>query len=145
MMLLPIASDHAGLELKNFLIEKLAEPEISFEDFGPYTTESCDYPVYARKVCEKVIAANTFGILICGTGIGMSMAANRFAAIRAALCNTELQAALARRHNNANILCLGARIIGSELALYITRAFLKNSFEGGRHQRRVDLFNTMGS
>lgn len=143
-MLIPIGNDHAALELKNFLIEKLSGDELRFEDCGTTLADSCDYPVFARKVCEKVLSGAPLGILLCGSGIGMSMAANRHAGIRAALCGTELQASLARRHNNANILCMGARITGQELALAITRAFIAASFEGGRHQRRIDLFDSMG-
>lgn len=144
MMIIPIGNDHAALELKNFLISKLSGEDLQFEDCGTMTCESCDYPVFARKVCEKVLGGAPWGILLCGSGIGMSMVANRFAGIRAALCGTELQASLARRHNNANILCMGARITGQELALAITRAFMEAAFEGGRHQRRINLFDSMG-
>ena len=112
----------------------------SVEDSGVNTAESCDYPVFAQKVCEQVLAANCPGLLICGTGIGMSMAANRTKGIRAALCGTEIQARLAREHNDANILCLGARITGTELALAILKTFLEGKFAGGRHKRRIDLF-----
>lgn len=143
-MIIPIGNDHAAFELKNYLVSQLSGGDISFEDCGASVCESCDYPVFARKVCERVLNGAPWGILLCGSGIGMSMAANRFAGIRAALCATELQASLAKRHNNANILCLGARITGQELALAITRAFMAASFEGGRHQRRIDLFDSMG-
>lgn len=136
-----IGSDHAGYDLKSLFIKEL--PALGFRaiDHGTDSRESCDYPLLARKVCEAVLADGTQGILICGTGIGMSIAANRYPQIRAALCGTELQARLARRHNNANILCLGARIIGPEQAIAILAAFIETHFEGGRHQRRIDQLN----
>ncbi|MBQ9453168.1 MAG: ribose 5-phosphate isomerase B [Desulfovibrio sp.] len=140
-MVIHLASDHAGFALKERLARFLAEKNISVHDEGTYTTESCDYPVFAHSLCAAVENEQGMGILICGTGIGVSMAANRHKGIRAALCTTELQARLARRHNNANVLCLGARIIGEELALAIVEAFLEAQFEGGRHQRRIDLIN----
>lgn len=140
-MTIYIGSDHAGYELKKFLISTLESAQYHFEDCGPETSDSCDYPIFAAKVCEKILETKTCGILICGTGIGMSMAANRRTGIRAALCGTELQARMSRKHNNANILCLGSRIIGAELARAIVEAYLGSSFEGGRHQRRIDLFD----
>lgn len=145
MPLIHIGSDHAGFDLKSLLAEELSKSGYIIDDCGTDSRASCDYPLFAQLVCKKTLADNAPGILICGTGIGMSMAANRFAGIRAALCGTELQARLARRHNNANILCLGARITGQELALAIVSAFLESSFEGGRHQRRVNLFDHMGA
>ncbi len=116
----------------------LAKLGYKVEDHGANSTESCDYPLIARDLCKAVAADGNLGILICGTGIGMSIAANRNPAIRAALCANELSARMCRRHNNANVLCLGARIIGEELALAIMTAFLESKFEGGRHQRRLD-------
>lgn len=141
MTLIPIGCDHTGLELKNYLVTQCSGEQWQFEDCGTYAAESCDYPLFAQKVCEKVLSANSSGILICGTGIGMSMAANRVPGIRAALCGVEIQAEYARRHNNANVLCLGARITGRELALAIVKTFFAASFEGGRHQRRISLFD----
>jgi ribose 5-phosphate isomerase B len=134
-----IASDHAGFALKQILKQYLAEYKCEVVDDGPSTEESCDYPIMAHRLCRAVAQEGCLGVLICGSGIGMSMAANRHGAIRAALCATELQARLARRHNDANVLCLGARIIGRELALAIVAAFLESGFEGGRHERRVSL------
>lgn len=134
-----IASDHAGFALKQILARHLADRGCDVMDHGAFTEESCDYPVMAHKLCHAVAREKCLGILVCGSGIGMSMAANRHSEIRAALCATELHAALARRHNNANVLCIGARITGTELATAIVTAFLENSFEGGRHARRVNL------
>lgn len=143
-----IGSDHAGFDLKNRIIKRLADSGYITEDMGTNSPESCDYPLIAHDLCnalensEKTCPGKTLGILICGTGIGMSIAANRHAAIRAALCDNELQAKLCRMHNNANVLCLGARITGEELAFAIVDAFLNYSFEGGRHLRRINLINS---
>lgn len=138
-----IGSDHAGFELKSLLSKSLKNLGFNILDHGTHNTESCDYPLIAQELCKAVESDKSSGILICGTGIGMSIAANRFKGIRAALCMAELQARLARRHNNANILCLGARIIGSELALAIVMAFLESDFEGGRHERRINELNKL--
>ena len=132
-----IGSDHAGVELKIFLKAELERLGYQVVDHGCESTESCDYAHIAHPLCEQVLADHALGILICGTGIGMSMAANRHKGIRAALCGVEVMARLARAHNDANVLCLGARIIGRELALAIVVAFLQCSFEGGRHARRI--------
>jgi ribose 5-phosphate isomerase B len=134
-----IASDHAGFALKQTLARHLTDRGCEVVDDGAFTEESCDYPVMAHKLCHAVAREECPGILICGSGLGMSMAANRHAEIRAALCTTELQASLARRHNNANVLCLGARITGVELAAAIVATFMESSFEGGRHARRIAL------
>ncbi|MBO4300966.1 MAG: ribose 5-phosphate isomerase B, partial [Desulfovibrio sp.] len=112
MQTIHLASDHAGFSLKERLARFLADKGIAVKDEGTYSTESCDYPVYAHRLCQAVTRDQGRGILICGTGIGVSIAANRHPAIRAALCTTELHARLARRHNDANVLCLGARITG---------------------------------
>lgn len=133
-----LGSDHAGYELKQFLTAELQALGHTVIDKGCHSKESCDYPHFAREVCQAVLKDNAPGILICGTGLGMSMAANRIPGIRAALCTVEIMARLARRHNNANVLCMGERIVGRELALAIALAFLDTDFEGGRHQRRVD-------
>lgn len=133
-----IGCDHAALDLKNIIIRQLEERGLTVTDHGTYTPESCDYPDIAHDVAQAVEKENGTGILLCGTGIGMSMAANHHKGIRAALCTTELHAKLARRHNDANILCLGARMTGVELAKTIVEAFLTTGFEGGRHKRRID-------
>lgn len=137
-----LGSDHAGVRLKTDLMARLVELGHNPQDLGPQSDASCDYPVYAKSVCDKVLADDgSFGILICGTGIGMSMAANRVPGIRAALCGCEMQARFCRRHNNANVLCLGARVTGPGLALAITDDFMSAEFEGGRHLKRVNLFD----
>lgn len=136
-----LACDHAGLELKETLKAALEARGLNICDHGTHSRESCDYPQYAHALCAAVEAENGRGILICGTGIGMSIAANRHAGIRAALCTTELHARFTRLHNNANVLCLGARVTGVELALAIMHVFLDTAFEGGRHQRRIDQLN----
>lgn len=133
-----IGCDHAALDLKNIIIRQLEERGLTVTDHGTYTPESCDYPDIAHDVAQAVEKENGTGILLCGTGIGMSMAANHHKGIRAALCTTVLHAKLARRHNDANILCLGARMTGVELAKAIVEAFLTTGFEGGRHKRRID-------
>jgi ribose 5-phosphate isomerase B len=138
-----IGCDRAGADLKKFLMEQL-EGSHDFKDFGTNSEDPVDYPDYAQQVAKAILnREGDFGILICGTGIGMSIAANRFRGIRAGLCHNILEARLARGHNDANILCLGARMIGNELALEITRAFCEAKFEGGRHQRRVEKINAL--
>jgi len=142
MSIIYIGSDHAGITLRTLLCEKLAREGHTLHVFGPAEGESCDYPESARAVCEKVLATpGSFGILICGTGIGMSMAANRMPGIRAALCGCEFQARACRQHNNANVLCLGERVTGPGLALSMAEQFLATDFEGGRHLRRVNMFD----
>ncbi|WP_300926859.1 ribose 5-phosphate isomerase B [uncultured Desulfovibrio sp.] len=138
MSLVHLASDHAGYALKDLLARELAVRGFTVRDHGTDSRESCDYPVFAHRLCSALLHEGGQGILVCGSGIGMSMAANRHDGIRAALCTTELHARLSRRHNDANVLCLGARITGEELALAIMAAFLETGFEGGRHQRRID-------
>jgi ribose 5-phosphate isomerase B len=136
-----IASDHAGFALKSAVIEHLAKQGRTVQDHGSRDARSCDYPVYAQALCKAVLAGEDLGILICGSGLGMSMMANRFRGIRAAVCANEFLAGVARRHNNANVLCLGERIIGPGLALAIVDAFLHNQFEGGRHQDRIAMLD----
>lgn len=135
-----IGCDHGGFDLKQKVIDYLETNNIEYEDFGVYDKNSADYPVIA-KVVSKEVAENNFdrGILICGTGIGMSIAANKIKGIRAALCGETYSARLSRAHNNSNVLCLGARVIGECLALDIVDIWLKSEFEGGRHQKRVDM------
>ncbi len=130
-----IASDHAGFELKEYL-----KTQFNLLDLGTHSSESCDYPVFAKKLVAR-LKDDDKGILICGTGIGMSIAANRFKNIRAALCFNEEMAKLARQHNDANILVLGARIISPETAKTCVEKFLSTDFEGGRHQRRLELID----
>ncbi|MFI3271101.1 MAG: ribose 5-phosphate isomerase B [Pseudomonadota bacterium] len=142
-----IGSDHAGFALKHVLVEQLKADGYNVVDLGPASAQSCDYPVYAQSVCERVLAADnsngpeTLGILVCGTGIGMSMAANRIPGIRAALCACEFHARGTRQHNNANVICLGERVTGPGLAMDMVRIFLETPFEGGRHQRRIEIFD----
>ena len=134
-----IGSDHAGYALKEFIKAYLTGLGLAVEDCGAMSEASIDYPDIGLKVAQKVAAdAGRRGILICGTGIGMSIAANRVKNVRAALCNEPFSAALSRRHNDANILAMGGRVIGTELAKEIVRVWLNTPFEGGRHQRRID-------
>ena len=136
-----IASDHAGFKLKKILIEEL-QGEIKFEDLGPFSENSVDYPDYAKKLSKKIdLKNNLVGVLICGSGIGMSMVANRFKNVRAALCMNNKMSMLARQHNNANILVLGSRLISEQEAIKCLLVFLKTNYEGGRHQARLDKFN----
>ena len=136
-----IASDHAGFKLKKILIEEL-QGEIKFEDLGPFSENSVDYPDYAKKLSKKIDLKNDLvGVLICGSGIGMSMVANRFKNVRAALCMNNKMSMLARQHNNANILVLGSRLISEQEAIKCLLVFLKTNYEGGRHQARLDKFN----
>ena len=135
-----IGSDHGGFQYKEKIIDYLSARNIPYVDLGTHTPESCDYPDIARAVCERVISGKSNrGILVCGTGIGMSIAANKVRGIRAALCGDTYSARVSRAHNNANVLCLGQRVIGEYLALDIVDVWLKAGFEGGRHKRRVDL------
>jgi ribose 5-phosphate isomerase B len=134
-----IASDHAGVALKAELVAELERLGHHVSDLGPESTLSVDYPDYAAKLTELVTkGAPALGILICGTGIGMCIAANKVHGIRAAVCRTEYEARLTRQHNDANVLCLGSRVTGSGVALEVAKVFLSTSFEGGRHQTRLD-------
>ncbi len=134
-----VATDHAGIDLKNATVDMLKSKGHEVEDLGPFSKDRVDYPDYAVKVCEHVLAnPGTQGILICGSGIGMSMAANRFHGIRAALCHDAYTAQMARAHNDANVLCFGERIVGLGVAESILDAWLAGEFEGGRHCGRVD-------
>ena len=135
-----IASDHAGVALKTRIVRLLRE-ELGYEvaDLGAFSEDSVDYPDYGAKVGEAVSTGQAErGVLICGTGIGMSIIANKFHGVRAALCHNELTARLSREHNDANVLVLGERVLGSDVALHIVRQWFETPFEGGRHQRRVD-------
>lgn len=138
-MKISIASDHAGLELKDYIKEYLTKNGHEVEDFGTYTKDSCDYPDFARP-CAQSVANKTseLGILVCYTGIGMSMCANKVKGIRAALVTSVENAHLTKEHNNANILCLGAKDTPQDLALNIVDEFVNTPFAGGRHERRVN-------
>ena len=136
-----IGSDHAGVDLKALIKERFGG-RFEFEDMGTFTAESVDYPDFAHKVAEKVLAdVDSQGILICGTGNGMAITANKHAGIRAALCWAPEIAALAKQHNNANIIVLPARFIETEAAFATLQSFFDATFEGGRHQRRIDKIN----
>jgi len=133
-----IATDHAGLDLKDYTVELLREKGHEVVDLGPFSKDRVDYPDFAIKVCESVLSDSTSqGILICGSGIGMSMAANRHSGIRAALCHDAYTATVARGHNDANVLCFGERIVGRGVAESILDAWIAGSFDGGRHTNRV--------
>ena len=141
-MKIAIGADHGGFELKQMLVAKLSDLGHEVIDLGAYSAASVDYPDFADQVCGHVLDGRAqYGILVCGTGIGMSMAANKYRGIRAALCDTEYSARMSREHNNANILCLGDRVVGKGLAGSIVEVWLSTSFAGGRHQRRVDKFS----
>ncbi len=143
-MKLIIGSDHGGFNLKEKLIEHLKLKGYDIDDEGTYTPDSCDYPVIAQKVCSKVLENNSnLGILVCGTGLGMSIYANKVKGIRAAHCTDTFSARLTKQHNNSNVLCLGERITGVGLAMDIVDEWLNASFEGGRHQKRVDMINKL--
>ncbi|MDD9941529.1 MAG: ribose 5-phosphate isomerase B [Myxococcales bacterium] len=134
-----IASDHAGLELKRHMIDAAEQWRVQLSDLGPADMTSVDYPDYAHLLAQGITRGTyRLGILVCGTGLGMSMAANRHPGVRAAVCTETFAARMARQHNNANVLCLGARVVGVGLAEDIVREFLAHDFEGGRHARRVD-------
>lgn len=137
-----VASDHAGLELKRQLVAELAQRGIPVQDFGTTTGDSCDYPDFAHAVGYALTRGDVArAILVCGTGVGMSIAANRHAAVRAVVCSEPLSARMARQHNDANVLCIGARVVGLGTAIDILDAFLGASFEGGRHAARVAKIN----
>lgn len=138
-MKVAVASDHGGIDLKATVISVLESLGCEVADLGTHDRSSCDYPDYAQKVAEGV-AAGVYdrGVLICGTGLGMSIAANKVAGVRAALCNEVYSARMARAHNDANVLCLGARVVGPGVAEEIVRTFFTAEHEGGRHARRVE-------
>ena len=134
-----IGSDHGGYKLKTEIIKHLEALGYKIKDLGCYSTDSCDYPIIAKSVAEKVLEDYSRGILICGTGIGVSIAANRYKGIRASHCTDTFTARMTRMHNDSNILCLGERITGVGLALDIVDIWLNTDFEGGRHQKRIDM------
>lgn len=138
-MKLAIGCDHGGFELKEAVRAYLEERQIPYEDFGAYSTDSVDYAPIAAKAARYVASGQAdCGVLICSTGIGISIAANKVKGIRAALCTNEFCAEMTRRHNNANILCMGGKVVDSTTARKLVDIFLNTPFEGGRHQRRID-------
>ena len=139
---LGMASDHAGLALKSALVAELDKRGFAVRDFGTTTNDSCDYPDFAHAVGRAIEGGEIErAILVCGTGVGMSIAANRHAAVRAVVCSEPLSARMARQHNDANVLCIGARVVGAGTAIDIVAAFLSAAFEGGRHATRVAKIN----
>jgi ribose 5-phosphate isomerase B len=142
--MIALGCDHGGFALMQEVKKHLDTLGLKYEDFGTYSAESCDYPVYAEKAARAVAEGKCErGILICGTGIGISIAANKIRGIRAALCSDCFSAEMTRRHNDANMLAMGARVLGSGLALKIVDTFLTTEFEGGRHERRVDMIRAL--
>ncbi len=140
-MKLVIGCDHGGLELKKAVVDYLQLNGHEVLDMGCNGLDSVDYPAFSEVVCEAVLSGKAEqGILICGTGIGMSMSANRHRGIRAALCHESFTASMSREHNNANVLCMGARVIGVGVALQIVKAWLETDFAGGRHLHRIEMF-----
>lgn len=140
-MNLVIACDHAGYKLKENVKKYLADQGHNVIDCGTNSEESCDYPVFAKALCKEINDGNAeLGILICGTGIGMSMAANKVKGIRAAVCSDCFSTKFTRAHNNTNVMCIGARVLGEGLALELIDVFLKTPFEGGKHLRRINMF-----
>lgn len=139
-MKIGIGNDHSALELKAEIIEFVKSKGHEIVDFGTNSSESCDYPKYGEAVGRAVVSGEVdCGILICGTGLGISLAANKVKGVRAAVCSEPFTAKMSRAHNNCNVLAFGARVVGAELAKMIVETWLETEFEGGRHQRRVDL------
>ena len=139
-MKIAIGNDHAAVGMKWEIIKYLESKGHEMVNFGTDTLESCDYPVYGKAVGEAVASGEAdCGILICGTGVGISLAANKVKGVRAAVCSEPVTARLTKLHNNSNIICFGERIVGKEMAKAIVDAYLDTEFEGGRHQRRIDL------
>lgn len=139
-MKIAIGSDHVAYGFKLEIEEHLRQQGIDFVDFGAYDAQRTHYPMYAMKACRAVLSAECdLGMLFCGTGVGMSLAANKMRGIRAVVCSEPYSAVMSRQHNNANVLCLGARVVGVELAKMIVDQWLAASFEGGRHQERLDM------
>jgi len=141
-----IGADHAGIDIKAYVKELFENLGHEVVDLGPNTKDRVDYPDYAAKVCQEVLEdENSKGILICGSGIGMSMAANKFDGIRAALCHNEYSAQMAREHNDANVICIGERVSGYGMVEAIVKSWNSASFQGGRHTGRVEKINKLGS
>lgn len=137
-----IGSDHTGIELKSILKKHLEEKGFEVKDFGTYSSDSCNYPEIAEKTANAVASGECErGVLICGTGVGISIAANKVNGIRAVCCSEPFSAKLSKEHNNSNILCMGARVVGSELAKMILDSWLDAEFQGGRHSNRVQMIS----
>ena len=142
--MIALANDHSGIALKDEIKKLLDQRGLEYKDFGTNTEASVDYPIYGESVAKAVVSGECDrGIIICGTGIGISIAANKVRGARAALCTDCFMAEMTRRHNDANILALGARVVGHGLALKIVETFLDTEFEGGRHARRVDIISAI--
>ncbi|OUN84978.1 ribose 5-phosphate isomerase B [Gemmiger sp. An50] len=134
-----LAADHGGYELKEAIRKHLDEIGVAYKDFGSFTGEACDYPDMAEAACRAVVAGECDkALLFCGTGVGISMSANKIRGIRACCCSDAFSAEYTRRHNDANALCMGGRVVGPGLGVYLVDLFLNTPFEGGRHQRRID-------
>lgn len=143
-MKIGIASDHVGFELKPIIVDYLKELGYEVDDFGPQSSERTDYPKYGKRVADSVVTKEVdLGILICGTGVGISIAANKVKGIRAVVCSEPYTASLSKKHNNTNILAFGSRVIGSELAKMIVKEWLEAEFEGGRHGNRVNMIGNI--
>jgi ribose 5-phosphate isomerase B len=139
-MKIAIGNDHTGIDFKQEIISHLKEKGYEVQDFGTQSTERTDYPLYAEKVCKSLVDGGTeLGVLICGTGVGMCITANKFHGIRAVVCTEPYTALMSRKHNDTNVLCLGARVLGIEMAYMILDEWLATDFEGGRHQQRLDI------
>lgn len=145
-MIIALGCDHGGFEHKNAIAEHLKERGFEIVDYGIYENVSVDYPDIASKLCEGILSGKAnLGILVCGTGIGMSLAANKYKGIRAAACSEHFSAKYTRLHNNSNVLCLGGRVVGIGTALELVDLFVDTEFEGGRHQKRVDKITEIES
>ncbi len=143
-MKIVIGSDHAAFEMKEFVKGLLSSKGMDVEDIGTHTSDSCDYPDFASTLAKVVVHEKIPGILLCGSGIGVSIVANRYRGIRAALCRSPKDAEMSRKHNDANVLCLGARVNTENEILEIVNSWLVQSFEGGRHAERLSLFENLG-
>ena len=142
--MIAIACDHAGIDLKPSVIEVLNELNLPYRDFGTFTHDSVDYPVYGEMAARAVASGECeLGVILCGTGVGIGIAANKVAGVRCVICSDCYSALMAREHNNANMLAMGARVVGSEVAKMLTRTFLTASFNGERHARRVNQIMTL--
>jgi len=142
--MIAIASDHAGLALKKELMAMLDQRSIPYKDFGTYTQERTDYPIYGARAARAVISGECEkAIVVCGTGVGISIAANKIKGIRAVVCSDCYSAKLSREHNDTNVLALGARVVGVDLAKMIASIWLETPFEGGRHQKRIDMISAL--
>lgn len=142
--MIALASDHVGLQLKHEIMSYLNEHGLEYKDFGPETDERCDYPVYGARAARAVASGQCEkGIIVCGTGIGISIAANKVPGIRCVVCSEPYSARLSRQHNNSNMLSMGARVVGTDLALMIVEQWLAGEYEGGRHQKRIDMLSML--